>query len=1019
MFNDSSTTASIGRVKNTLEYSLKNKYGVDNDAITEKILSIHGLSKYNFDFIKNYENLIESGIADASWDTNANKTDVSISGILSETVIPVNKIVGFRYLYRKMKELYGKRRAKFLTGEMYDYSLAIADSSQLLKNYCFSVDASKLVLQGRPFGQLPSLPPHRISSYIAALTETIHQLSNHLAGAIAIGTFFLDVSYMMLEGEKKTLTDLKEDKVFRKYVENSLQSFVHSVNHLSRNSIESPFTNVSIFDRPKLKAITNEENMGWYLDLVSNKDVADRGDLSWNDYFVEVTMEIQRIYMGVIDRGDVANDGAPIRFPVNTLNLSRVSVDGKDVAEDEDFLEEISKKEIYRYNVYVSEGMKVSSCCFDGGEKCLVRDSVNGVQGLTLKEAYELPRNGTNFTVYHNGSFVRGNPVKVDTGNHTMYEITTSNNKKFMLTDNHINVTDSGDKTTDKLTENDYLMFNTTPLVSRSSNSADDNTLTESQGILIGAYLGDGSCYIPPKNKGQINITFSLNLEKDKDLVPYFIKALEELGIEAKIKIYNNKNNCYSVNVRSNELYEFIRKFVKGNYSYDKRLDMNCLNESLEFRSGILKGHHLTDGGNSNRIYTTSENLVYDMEALINSIGLVSVINVSDKTGEGTCVIHGEVYNRNYPLWCVRWYDRKSKRTIKDVYKFKNGNMYFKINSIKKIENYSEPDVYCFEMKNEDEPYFTLANGLVTHNCRLINDSELFELGGQVNSFGGTAISLGSHRVVTINLRRIALETSSFEKYMDVLKERMDSSADILIAHKALLKDLIGKGTQPFMENGWLPLEKMFSTFGLLGYYEAVKDLEKKYGKDRDYLAEILDFINSYAATLSGERKNVFNIEQIPAETMAVRLADVDRLLYGEEAVQEKLYSNQFVPLFEEGHSLWERMDIDGKFSKKLTGGGIVHFSLGEKLTSFQVKKVIDYALESGNEYFALNPAYSVCNNPSGSHTSFGKHTTCPTCGEPIIEYITRTVGFFVKTTNMSNIKKTEDFEKRDYAKIV
>lgn len=665
MFNDSSTTASIGRVKNTLEYSLKNKYGVDNDAITEKILSIHGLSKYNFDFIKNYENLIESGIADASWDTNANKTDVSISGILSETVIPVNKIVGFRYLYRKMKELYGKRRAKFLTGEMYDYSLAIADSSQLLKNYCFSVDASKLVLQGRPFGQLPSLPPHRISSYIAALTETIHQLSNHLAGAIAIGTFFLDVSYMMLEGEKKTLTDLKEDKVFRKYVENSLQSFVHSVNHLSRNSIESPFTNVSIFDRPKLKAITNEENMGWYLDLVSNKDVADRGDLSWNDYFIEVVVEIQRIYMGVIDRGDVANDGAPIRFPVNTLNLSRVSVDGKDVAEDKDFLEEISKKEIYRYNVYVSEGMKVSSC------------------------------------------------------------------------------------------------------------------------------------------------------------------------------------------------------------------------------------------------------------------------------------------------------------------------------------------------------------------CRLINDSELFELGGQVNSFGGTAISLGSHRVVTINLRRIALETPSFEKYMDVLKERMDSSADILVAHKALLKDLIGKGTQPFMENGWLPLEKMFSTFGLLGYYEAVKDLEKKYGKDRDYLAEILDFINSYAATLSGERKNVFNIEQIPAETMAVRLADVDRLLYGEEAVQEKLYSNQFVPLFEEGHSLWERMDIDGKFSKKLTGGGIVHFSLGEKLTSFQVKKVIDYALESGNEYFALNPAYSVCNNPSGSHTSFGKHTTCPTCGEPIIEYITRTVGFFVKTTNMSNIKKTEDFEKRDYTKIL
>lgn len=819
MFNDSSTTASIGRVKNTLEYSLKNKYGVDNDAITEKILSIHGLSKYNFDFIKNYENLIESGIADASWDTNANKTDVSISGILSETVIPVNKIVGFRYLYRKMKELYGKRRAKFLAGEMYDYSLAIADSSQLLKNYCFSVDASKLVLQGRPFGQLPSLPPHRISSYIAALTETIHQLSNHLAGAIAIGTFFLDVSYMMLEGEKKTLTDLKEDKVFRKYVENSLQSFVHSVNHLSRNSIESPFTNVSIFDRPKLKAITNEENMGWYLDLVSNKDVADRGDLSWNDYFIEVAMEIQRIYMGVIDRGDVANDGAPIRFPVNTLNLSRVSVDGKDVAEDKDFLEEISKKEIYRYNVYVSEGMKVSSCCFDGGEKCLVKTKDGHPKKMTLKQAYELPDSENGIGVFHESGFNEATPIRLPSEGHTMYRIKAGSDIEFIATDNHIHPTLDGEKTTEELTKKDFL---------------------------------------------------TINFAATKD-----------------------------------------------------------------------------------------ENWEHDT------------------------------------------------------------NYFVKVNKIEKITNYEEKYVYCFEMKDENNPYFTLANGLVTHNCRLINDSELFELGGQVNSFGGTAISLGSHRVVTINLRRIALETPSFEKYMDVLKERMDSSADILVAHKALLKDLIAKGTQPFMENGWLPIEKMFSTFGLLGYYEAVKDLEKKYGKDRDYLAEILDFINSYAATLSGERKNVFNIEQIPAETMAVRLADVDRLLYGEEAVQEKLYSNQFVPLFEEGHSLWERMDIDGKFSKKLTGGGIVHFSLGEKLTSFQVKKVIDYALESGNEYFALNPAYSVCNNPSGSHTSFGKHTTCPTCGEPITEYITRTVGFFVKTTNMSNIKKTEDFEKRDYTKIL
>jgi anaerobic ribonucleoside-triphosphate reductase len=1017
MFNDSSTTASIGRVKNTLEFSLKNKYGIENDATTEKILKIHGLSKDNFDFIKNYETIIEKGIADTSLDANANKTDVSISGLLGETTIPVNKIVGYRYLYRKMSEMYGKKRAKFLTGELYDMSLAIADSGQLLKPYCFSIDASKLVFQGRPFGQLPSLPPNRVSSYIAALCETIHQLSNHLAGAIAIGTLFLDVAFIVLDKEKKTLDDVKNNKVFRKYIENSFQSFIHSVNHLSRNSVESPFTNISIFDRPKLYAILDNENMGWYPAMVQNK--MGKEEKEWLDYFVNLVMELQNIYMEVVDRGDVSNNGAPIRFPVNTLNLSKTEINGKVVAEDEDFLNEISKKEIYRYNVYVSEGMKVSSCCFDKDDKCLVRDSVNGVQEITFEEAYNLPRNGTNFRIYHNGSFVKGKPVKVDIGNNRMFEVITSNNKKMLVTENHIHVTDKEEKTTNKLTTEDYILFNTTELVEKGNNKfCSSSNLTESQGVLIGAYLGDGSVFVPEKNKGQVNINFSLNLEKDEKLIPYFAQALKDLEIDTNINIYDNKNNCYSVNIRNNKLYDFIRKFVGGNYSYDKSLDLNCLNESVEFRRGILKGLYLTDGGNSNRIYTTSEKLVDGLEVLMNSLGLVSIIDVSDRTGENACIIKGEVYNRNYPLYCVRWYDKKTRRSMKDVYKFKNGNMYFKINSIKEVDNYSEKDVYCFEMKNEDEPYFTLPNGIITHNCRLINDADLFKMGGQVNSFGGSAISLGSHRVVTINLRRISLECNSFENYMEILKNRMDSSADILIAHRELMKDMVKKGTQPFSDNGWLPLNKMFSTFGLLGYYEAVKDLENSFGKDKDYLAEILKFINDYAAELTQKRHNIFNIEQIPAETMSAKLANIDRIIFGEEKVQEKLYANQFVPLFEQGHSLWERMDLDGRYGSFLTGGGIVHFSLGEKITSKQVRKIIDYALESHNEYFALNPVYSVCSNKEHKHTSFGKFTVCPVCGEPVEDYITRTVGFFVKVSNMTTTKKKEDFEKRDYKGI-
>jgi ribonucleoside-triphosphate reductase len=50
-----------------------------------------------------------------------------------------------------------------------------------------------------------------------------------------------------------------DDPKCRKHFENEFQQFVHSVNHLSRNSNESPFTNVSVFDKVKLKFFVSEE----------------------------------------------------------------------------------------------------------------------------------------------------------------------------------------------------------------------------------------------------------------------------------------------------------------------------------------------------------------------------------------------------------------------------------------------------------------------------------------------------------------------------------------------------------------------------------------------------------------------------------------------------------------------------------------------------------------------------------------------------------------------------------------
>lgn len=655
----SSVGAAMNRVKSCLNYSLKQKYGIEDDDVSETILRVHGLSKKNLEFINNFESLVESKAEvhsdeseEVNIDQNANKSDVSVSGLLAENALPISKLVGYRYLYRKMVELYGKQRAKFLCGEMYDYSLALADSTNILKPYCFSINASRLVLEGRPFGKLYSLPPHRVSSYVACLDETIHQLSNHTAGALAIATLFLDCARVMLFEEHKTLFALKHSKKYRKYVKNCLQNFVHSVNFLSRGSIESPFTNVSIFDNPKLRDLLNEDNFGWYFDL--DKKPWDAKGKNWTEYCVSVISEMQDIFMDIMDAGDVARNGLPITFPVTTLNIS---IDDNREIVDPDFVKKICKHDIFRYNIFVSQGNKIASC------------------------------------------------------------------------------------------------------------------------------------------------------------------------------------------------------------------------------------------------------------------------------------------------------------------------------------------------------------------CRLINDEDLFEQGGHVNSLGGGgSVSLGSHRVCTINLYRIFLETNSWDEYKTKLLERLNSCADILQAHKELIKDLTARGLQPFIENGYLDLNRMFSTVGIAGFYEADKHLKEKYGA-HDYLKDILETIENFnhETTLSG-RGLILNTEEIPAESMMTRLAKVDNLLFG---IPEKIYSNQFVPLFEEGHNVFERLEIDGRYGKLLSGGGIVHASLGERTTPEQSEKLITHAAKVGCNHFALNPCYSICEN---DHSTFGKVETCPICGKPIKDYLTRTIGYFSRVSNWNHSKQKNDFEKRDWS---
>lgn len=665
---DSEQTRVIKNIRKTLASTLKKKYGFTNGELKElttKILKIHGLDESNFDTLSMFDSFVSERINDLSIDDNSNKNEKTIAGTMNEVNSSNMKLIGFHMLYQTMKELYGQEEAKRLSGDMYDLSLGLSDSTKILLPYCWALDASKLVIEGRKFGQLPSAPVHRVDSYISALDETIHQMSSHLAGAIAIGTFFLDIAHILMYKMRIPFSRIKEDVEFRKYIENCMQTFVHSVNHLSRSGVESPFTNISLFDRSKLKYLMGNDNYGWYF---PNKEAVakDNGYESkmsnedWSNFIVEYVIELQRIYANFHNQGDPLNNGLPYRFPVTTYNFSKT--EDKDV-EDEEFLKEACKLDISRFNIFTSQGTKVASC------------------------------------------------------------------------------------------------------------------------------------------------------------------------------------------------------------------------------------------------------------------------------------------------------------------------------------------------------------------CRLINDAELLDMGSTVNSFGGSTISMGSHRVCTVNFARIAYEARDLKDFYKILDKRTKEAGKILKAHKVLIGKLTQIGLEPFIARGWIRMDRLFSTYGILGVVEAKKILETRFPEELEGTENVMiDFLKHFDAKVReiGKELNIAtNIEQIPGESFAVRLATADKLIFPEvDIIDTPLYANQFVPLWEDS-TVWERMEEYGKADKCLSGGGIVHLQIGSSTTAKQNEHLIREAIKCDCEHFAINRVYSKCNECG--HVYDTKISDCPHCGGHSLGYFTRTIGYFTPVNSWNKVRREWEFPRRKF----
>lgn len=882
------------------------------------------------DYMDKYSNSSDNAASSSETDANSNVTLKNVANLEGEVYKTTNRIIQRQRMKDELNKLFpevAKQYEKDLDHHIiYTHDEA---TSPVLKQYCMAVSLYPLMAEG--VGNIDGItptPPNDLQSFSGQITNLIFLLSSQCKGAVAVGEYFVALNYYIVKeygndwydhiDDVITTNICKKERTIRDAIYKAFKQFIYGINQPAGNrSFQSPFTNISYFDKT------------YFNSLFADFYYPDNTKPEWKAINI-----LQKMFMKFFNK---LRTTQILTFPVETMAMV-YDPKTNDIIDQEykDFTAEMYA-EGHSFFTYISDSAdSLSSCCFSGEQKVLWKSSTTGVHLTSLKELYNTKwePEKKNLKIFHNGSWVAGKAIKLP--NRKMYEIETFNNKKFFITDNHINVTLDGEKETKNLTTNDYLMFNTSVLNAVPEN---DEKLTYEQGFVIGAFLGDGSFGSTCENGIIYDVNFSQNKDKYEKLMNILDVANKQLGNGNVSKLNNIYNNVYPVRISSKELATFIIKWTnwkRGTYAYNKELNLNCLLQSIDFRKGILDGWYNTDGGNSNRCYTTSSKLAEDMEVLITSLGMQSIINISDRTDESV-IIREKEYSRNYPLYCVKWYENGNNRVNKNVEKSwikKNNSIFFRIKNINEYE-YSD-DVYCIECNNIDEPYFTLPSGLITHNCRLRNQLT-------TNTFsptsGLTGIMTGSCNVITLNINRIIQDcykayelkrncdwkenTSFLKNYLIDILSRVYKYH---IAYKTMLYDLEDKGMLAASNGGYIHISKLYSTIGINGLNEAAKFLGLSVSNNKEYI-DFLQFIlgtikeqNTIHSIRDKKRPFIFNSEVVPAESLGgknYRWDKEDGYIVPED---ENLYNSYFYDAHD-NTSVLDKFILHGKQTCEFTDG--------------------------------------------------------------------------------------------------
>jgi len=276
--------------------------------------------------------------------------------------------------------------------------------------------------------------------------------------------------------------------------------------------------------------------------------------------------------------------------------------------------------------------------------------------------------------------------------------------------------------------------------------------------------------------------------------------------------------------------------------------------------------------------------------------------------------------------------------------------------------------------------------------CRLQLD--LRELVKRGNGLFGSAEQTGSVGVVTLNAARLGfLHAGDEAALFAAIEKLMDLAYDSLETKRRVIQEHMDQGLYPYTKRYLGTLRNHFSTIGINGVNECVRNFTRDAedittASGKALALRLLDFMREKMVSYQEHSGHLYNLEASPGEGATYRFARADQARFPgiiqAGTVEAPYYTNSTqlpVGYTEDPFAALAHQD---ELQTRYTGGTVLHLYMNERITSARAcRELVRRALSTFRlPYITVTPTFSIC--PRHGYLS-GEHEFCPRCDDELL----------------------------------